>query len=467
MADTCPNCLVLQKRVAELEATVQRLEAKIQQLTRLLEQSQRSGKRQAAPFSKGPPKEQPKTPGRKSGEDHGKHGHRPAPPSEQIDECHEAPLPDGCPRCGGAVVEVDVVPQYQTDIPRQPIHRQFNIHCGHCRCCGASVQGRHPLQTSDATGAAASQVGPNAQAAIVYLNKHAGMAHGKIVHALKTLFGIELSRGASAQIVLRAGRRLQSAYQEIQERLKNSAIITPDETGWRIGGHTVWLHAWVGDDELTCYHIDPQRGSNALQRVIGRDWSGIMVHDGWASYDQFQDAAHQQCQAHVLRRAHELEEAAIGRAKVFPRQVIDLFQESLRVRDQFAEQPPDDDRRGQVYEDFTERMSNLAAAPRRNAANRRLANHLYDHAGSWFLFLIDPTIPATNYRAEQATRPAVVNRKVWGGNRTNAGAQAQAITTSVLQTCRQQAIDAFSYISQTLCGFVTSLFVPLRATPLR
>jgi transposase len=36
----------------------------------------------------------------------------------------------------------------------------------------------------------------------------------------------------------------------------------------------------------------------------------------------------------------------------------------------------------------------------------------------WFWFLIDPTIAATNHRAEQAIRPAVVNRKVWGGNRT-------------------------------------------------
>ena len=456
MEESCPGCARLRQVVAELEA-------RIEQLERALEQALRAGKRQAAPFAKKPPKQEPEKPGRKAGEQHGPHGHRAAPPPEQIDECHEALLPDVCPHCLGAVEEIDVVQQYQTEIRRKPVIRQFNIHRGLCQCCGTPLQGRHPLQTSDAIGAAASQVGPDAQAAVVYLNKHAGLSYGKVAHVLDTLFGLSLSRGACAQIVLRAGRRLQPAYQEIQQRLKNSEVITPDETGWRIGGHTVWLHAWVGDEGVTCYHIDPQRSADALERVIGHDWSGLFVHDGWASYDRFDDACHQQCQAHVLRRAHDLQEAAVGRAKEFPRQLIDLFQASLRVRDQFAQEPPDLDTREQAFEEFTDRLSALTARPRANTAQERLAAHLRHYLPQWFLFLINPVVPATNYRGEQAMRPAVVNRKVWGGNRTEAGAQAQAVTMSVLRTCKQQAKDALTYVSQSLCGVLTSLFTSCQA----
>src|SRR5437764_889802 len=79
------------------------------------------------------------------------------------------PLPDACPACGGPVGETGVAHQYQTDIPRTPITRQFHVHLGECRRCGRRVQGRHPLQTSDALGAAAAQVGPDAQAAVVVL----------------------------------------------------------------------------------------------------------------------------------------------------------------------------------------------------------------------------------------------------------------------------------------------------------
>src|SRR4051812_6325996 len=109
MAIACPNCLLLEQRLAALEAAMQQRDAEIDRLRRLLEESQRSSKRQAAPFSKGEPKRRPKKPGRKSGDKHGKHGHR--QPPEHIDETHEAPLPDACPECGGRLSETHVEPQ--------------------------------------------------------------------------------------------------------------------------------------------------------------------------------------------------------------------------------------------------------------------------------------------------------------------------------------------------------------------
>ena len=90
------------------------------------------------------------------------------------------------------------------------------------------------MQTSDAVGAAASQLGPDAQAAIVVLNKDAGLSYGKIARVLTVFFGITLTRGACTQIVLRAGERLQPAYEEIRQRLAESKQITPDGRagGW-------------------------------------------------------------------------------------------------------------------------------------------------------------------------------------------------------------------------------------------
>jgi transposase len=83
--------------------------------------------------------------------------------------------------------------------------------------------------------------------------------------------------------------------------------------------------------------------------------------------------------------------------------------------------------------------------------NRRLAKQISNQGIHWFWFLIDPTIQATNHWAEQAIRPAVVNRKVWGGNRTWLGAQAQGILMSVIRTCGQRAIDPFAFLINVLC----------------
>jgi transposase len=57
----------------------------------------------------------------------------------------------------------------------------------------------------------------------------------------------------------------------------------------------------------------------------------------------------------------------------------------------------------------------------RSVQNRRLANHLLRERDALFTFLSCPGLEATNWRAEQAIRPMVVTRKVWGGNRTSHG----------------------------------------------
>jgi len=441
----------LRERNARLEQTVCELHKRIEEL-------ERTAKRQAAPFSKGEPKKKPKKPGRKSGEQHGKHAHRQPPPPDRVDEKLDAVLPEHCPRCGGDVVKDDLDQQFQTEIPRRPIVREFTIHCGHCQKCGKLLRGRHPLQTSDATGAAQSQLGGDAQAAIVYLNKRAGMSHGKITDTFDKLFGITLTPGASAQVVRRAGTILQPVYEEIKEHIIGSDHLTPDETGWRIGGHPAWLHGWVGDDGATLYTIDPQRSADVLEKVIGIDWSGSMTHDGFSSYERFKDVAHQQCVDHALRRARKLVEKQTGAGKIFPRQVIDLLMDALQRRDRFNEEDADQDRRNHAYEDYVQRLRDLTDRPRINKETARFAKHLGNHAASWFLFLVDPNIPATNHRAEQALKTPIVNRKVWGGNRNTEGGKTQSITSSVIQTCQKKAIDVFQFIGNAFRGVLGSLF---------
>jgi transposase len=431
---------------------VAELEARVAELTRALDAALRAGKRQAAPFRKGPPKPDPKPPGRKSGDAHGTHGHRPPPPPEQIAECHEAHLPDACRHCRGRLIETGTADQFQTEIPRQPLIRKFRVHVGHCAACGRRAQGRHPLQTSDALGAAASQIGPDAQAAIATLHTQMGLSHGKVAAVFAALFGIDLTRGASAQINRRAATRLAPDYQLILDAVRRSEQIAADETGWRIGGRPAWLHVWVGD-WATGYAIDPKRSAAVLERVIGRDWGGVLVHDGFASYGRFAAAIHQQCVAHILVRARELLAAATRGAVRFPRQVIGLFTAALDLRNRYRTGAVPVEAVWAARDDFDERLLDLAARPRAVPAYRRLASHLWRHAESWFSFLTEPSVPATNWPAEQAIRPAVVNRKVWGGNRTEAGAWAQGVLMSVIETCRRQAQSALDFVSQTLRAF--------------
>ena len=435
------------RRIAELEARLTQMQARIARLEQLLEKSHRSNKRQAAPFSKGLPKADPKRPGRKPGDDYGQKACRAVPPV--IDEFHDAPLPPRCPRCGGAVEFSHLDQQYQAEIPRRPIYRQFNVAVGHCTACRKRVQGRHELQTSDALGCAASQVGPEAQAAVVMLNKELGLSQGKISRFFQAFFGIALSRGGSCQIMLRAAQRLEQNYQAIIKRVQASPWIVPDETGWRIAGLLAWMHTAVGQDAIA-YLVHDRRGFEASALLIGADYEGTLIHDGWAPYEHFELALHQTCLGHLLQRCKGLLETAVGGAVHFPRKVKALLQESLEVRNQRDAGAIAPDQASRAAGQLERRMEALIAPPKTHAGNERLAAHLYEHQSQLFTFLQFPGIDPTNWRAEQALRPAVVNRKVWGGNRTAAGAEAQGILLSVLGTARLLQVEAVQFISTVL-----------------
>jgi transposase len=441
----CPGCLAAAAKIATLERRIADQERQIHSLQEAVERLSRSAKRQAAPFARELPKADPKKPGRKPGPDYGTHAFRQVPPT--IDEIHEAPLPEQCPRCGGVLVQTHVDHQYQAEIPRRPMYRQFNIAVGCCTCCHKPARGRHPLQTSDATGCCASQIGADAQAAAVMLNKELGLSQGKISRFFATFFRIQLSRGASCQIMQRGAAGCEGHYAAIVKRVQQSPFIVPDETGWRIGGRLAWLHVAVSD-VATAYLIARERGKQASELLIGPNYTGTLIHDGWSPYDQFFLAKHQTCLAHLLRRCRDLLETATRGAVNFPRKVMAILQDALAFRDlrDAATLLPECCANAGGGLEYA--MERLLGPIKIHPANERLAGHLRRHRQQLFTFLRQPGIDATNYRAEQAIRPAVVNRKVWGGNRTPAGSVAQSILMTILATLRQNRRDALEFLSR-------------------
>lgn len=439
---SCSNCERLERRIVELEAIVVRLQAD-------LEAARRSGKRQAAPFRK-KKKENPQKPGRKKGKHYGRHAHRESIPEEQLDEIYDAPLPIVCPCCGSdKICESEVAHQYQTEIPRRPIHRRFDVHIGECEECGTRLQGRHELQTSDALGAAASQLGADAHSAVNILNKELGLSHGKCAKVFARLFGIKIARSTSVRSMLRSSSRCEPAYSQIRSIARASPWNVPDETGWRISGENAWLHVTVSF-MVTCYMIAKSRGHEVLAAVLGKDYSGTLIHDGFKIYGCFEAAVHQACLNHLLQRCKKLLENATRGAVRFPRAVKAILKQALALRKRYLAKQISYHGLQVMRGRLTGQMRRLVVPTKSNADNERFAWHLYNNLEHLFTFLRYPHLDATNWRAEQAIRPAVVNRKVWGGNRTDNGANAQQILMSVVVTCHQNNIDPLDFISKAL-----------------
>lgn len=435
----------LRRERDQLQRETERLRHRIDHLKRQLDEARRAGFRQAAPFGK-PLKPDPKRPGRKAGRAYGPKARRRSPP--RVDERYDVPLPARCPDCAGPIRRTGIATQYQEELPvTRVVVRRFDIHVGRCNRCRRRVQGRHPLQTSDALGAAAAQLGAHVIALVVVLNKQLGLSFGKIVTLLQQQYSLTVTRSGLVHAVHRAARQARPTYEALCARVRGSPMVSPDETGWKVAGLLQWLWAFATRD-TTIYRIQPGRGFDEAAAVLGSDFAGVLVRDGWAPYRQFIEAAHQTCLAHLLRRCRLLR-TDYPRA-TFVADVQGVLHDALVLRDRQRAGAISAHGVAVARGHLIARLSDRLAHPSTVPDVERFGRHLTREFPAIWSFLFDPSIDATNWRAEQALRPAIVTRKVCGGNRSWRGADTQQILASVIRTTSQRQMNPHALLVSML-----------------
>ncbi|MFQ5792539.1 MAG: IS66 family transposase [Acidobacteriota bacterium] len=434
--------------ISQLQRLLAERDRRIAELERLVEELHRGGKRQAAPFSKGKPKKNPKRPGRKPGRDYGHQVVRSAP--KRIDETIVVPCPLYCKLCEGPVRLRGKASQYQIDLPPiRPRTTRFVVHYGQCRHCGRRVQGRHPRQSSDALEVGRVQIGPGVVSWAAYLNKVGGLSYAKVTGVFEQMTGLKVARSTLCRALRRLARKAQPTYEALVETIRASPVVYPDETGWKVGGRKAWLWAFTNRKQ-TVYAIERGRGYDEAASILGEDYSGVIGADGWAPYRRFEHASMQTCLRHLLSRSRDMLETATRGAVRFPRKVKAILQDALRLRERRDTGKISPHGVRVATGRLRARMSRLISGRITNPDNLRFANHLSRYQQALFLFLERSDVEATNWPAEHAIRPAVVNRKSCGGNRTEKGARTQAILMSILRTCHQRGRSALAVFQKML-----------------
>ena len=431
-----------------LESENARLREENARLQKELESAQRAAKRQAAPFSRGKRQGQPKSPGRKPGKAYGQHHRRPIP--DHVDEQIPVAVPEKCPGCSGALTVERIEVQYQEEIVRRTWIRRFDIPICRCVQCGKRVQGRHPLQTSDALGAAAVQVGPEALTLGVLMNKGQGLPHADAAAILQQGFHLQMSRSGICRAIQRVARKAEATWHALRDAARQSQLAHMDETGWKVDAQLRWLWAVV-TEHITYCQILPGRGFAEAASILGAEFAGWLIHDGLQIYYKFLKAAHQSCAAHLIRRCRDLVQVSTPTAARFPLAVKEILEQGLCLLDRYLEQQITPHGLWTATGRLEAKLDRLLARTYQDPANRRLAQHRRHERPYLFTFLYCPgLVDATHNLAERVMRILVMIRKNWGGNRTENGARAQAILTSVLCTARQQDKDAFQLLVDLL-----------------
>ena len=115
------------------------------------------------------------------------------------------------------------------------------------------------------------------------LHTRGGLPLAKVADLLQTRFGLQVTPGGLVHLLHRAARDARPAYKELREQVRNAPVVTVDETGWRVGARSHWLWAAV-TPTTTVYAICAGRGFDDAQAVLGADFDGVLVRDGWVVY---------------------------------------------------------------------------------------------------------------------------------------------------------------------------------------
>jgi transposase len=392
-----------------------------------------------------------KTPGRKAG-----HAAALRPGPANIDVHRQLPLPVdpggkiSCLHCNTQLSQVRHHRRIIEDfIPAKVITTCYHTASGYCPSCRKVIETRADEQPP-AADLPHAQLGLNALSTAAMMRVCYRLPLRQITQLFADLPGLKISPGGISKQLIRLSQWLEGQYHRLKLLLRAAGVVYADETSWRNDGKNAQLWT-LTNDRHTLYHVDDSRSGRVIAELLGEafgaDGKSTLVSDFYGVYDQF-DCPQQKCLAHLLR---ELKETIARRAELadhaFFKRCKRLVRDMLALktkRDQFA--PEVYQRRVQLLE---KRLKQLGKTLWHDADADRLAARLRKHDGKLTTFLHKPEVEGTNNHAERALRPAVVLRKITGGNRSEKAAKAWAILASVMRTAQQQGRDVLETI-QTL-----------------
>lgn len=372
--------------------------------------------------------------------------------------------PEACAACGEALTAAMAtghVGRQVFDLPEpRPLivteHRAYG-----CRCAGCGTRTRAAFPEAVT---APVQYGKRVGALVLYLLHYQLLAEKRLAALMADLFGVKLATATIGRISQECAGRLRGVADAVRDHMAAAPIKHLDETGFRIGGKTQWLHI-ASTVWLTFYRISARRGS-LLANV-----TGIVVHDHWKPYYTMTGVLHALCNAHhprelkalaeiekedwarkmqrLLRRACHLTNLARTRGLPLNPSLIALIE---RCYDGILAN-------GMTFHNAQPALTKLG---RRGRIPRRVGHNLLLRLSTRkedvLRFLTDPNVPFTNNLAEQDGRMMKLRQKISGGFRSQDGAKDFAIIRSVLSTARKQGWNML----QTLTGEAEQLVAAIR-----
>ena len=383
-------------------------------------------------------------------------GHPPwqRPVPTQVDQTVSVAAPVVCPHCACDQLfpSTKIIEQIQEDIVLQPRPRatRFQHATAFCPKCRRPVYATAPEELRNCS------IGPTTKAVGVWLHHQLKLPFRQVQELFATLFGMSLVSASTLNFSLTAAGKSQPLYDDLREKIRASALLHLDETSWRLDGLPAWLW-YAGNADLDYFHIDRSRATEVIAAILGDDFEGDIVSDGYAVYDAIRARWRQTCLAHIIRTAKEIaaeiqlmEDPAPYRSdSTFARAVAEFFSAVCTLDHQRRSGRLSRQRARALLPSLRRRLKALCSVKLSHPKTLNLSDRLLSSkrdARKLFTFLTRPGMPPTNNHAERALRGPVISRKISFGSRSETGAHAFALLASLLGTARRQKQPVLKFL---------------------
>jgi len=227
-------------------------------------------------------------------------------------------------------------------------------------------------------------------------------------------------------------------------RVRNAEKVYVDETSFSVLGKNQWVWVFRTTSDILLV-IRPSRGSNVLEEILGREYSGVVICDCWRAYNFLSSTALiQRCWAHLLRKSGDLSDTVPGRH--LHEKLLTLFTEIKK----FNEGNPTERQRKLRYRKMTAKLKKLTTYYSRYEHLTGVVKYINFNLENWFTCIKVAGIEPTNNYAEQAIRETVIVRKIIGAFRSETGKQNYETLASLIATWQLSGLDLKTQLRQML-----------------
>jgi hypothetical protein len=215
--------------------------------------------------------------------------------------------PKNCSKCRKGLTQVKVSGQDKRqliDIVYEVVTHTVCAEIKKCPGCGHINKGAFPEGMDGKL-----QYGPGIKVAIIDYLVVQMMSLQRVQEHMMGIIGRSLSQAIMLKYLLQFSDSLKEWEGRQISALHLGKVIHCDETSVRIDKQTWWVHSY-SSGEITLKFVHRHRGREAIEAIgIIPKYTGILIHDCWASYLSYAKVEHALCGGHLLRELKFIEQS--------------------------------------------------------------------------------------------------------------------------------------------------------------